>query len=75
MGFIGSRLRELRTQNGLNKRELADIIQVHPATISHLECNRRIPTLDVAIRLAKLFDISLDELIDTSEIANQKVLA
>lgn len=63
MYFIGKRLAELRKEKGLNQRELADEVGMHPAIISFLECNSREVNMKQAIKLSKYFDISVEELV------------
>lgn len=63
MYLIGKRLAELRKEKGLNQRELADEVGMHPAIISFLECNARGVNMNQAIKLSKYFDISIDELV------------
>lgn len=60
---FGSLLTELRGKAGLSQSELADKVLVSASTISHLEMGRRLPSIEVAIRLAKELDISLDLLL------------
>lgn len=68
MNAIGERVTRLRTERGLSKIELAKLVDIGEGTISHIENNRRKPSIDLAIRLAKVFGVSLDELIGTDEL-------
>jgi transcriptional regulator with XRE-family HTH domain len=63
MNTFGAHLRELREAKGLNQRQLADIAGLQPATISHLEQGVREVRMVHAIKLARVFDITVDELI------------
>lgn len=67
MYLIGKRLAELREQKGLNQRELADEVKMHPAIISFLECNTRGVTIAQAIKLCAYFGITIDELMASAE--------
>jgi transcriptional regulator with XRE-family HTH domain len=62
---FGPRLRSLRLANGLSQGQLAERIGlISQAYISNLERKRQaFPSIEVAIRLADLFDITLDELL------------
>lgn len=76
MGEFHTRLTALRVQRGLSKRELADVVGIGPGTISHLEMNRRKPSIELAIRLAKELDVSLDVLMGTdTPTEEERVLA
>lgn len=61
---FGAVLASLRVKAGLSKIELANRIQVSLSTVEHLEGGRRRPSVEVAIRLAKELDVSLDELLE-----------
>lgn len=59
--LIGERLRQLREQKGLSQVGLARLAGLDDATINHLELNRRDVTANQAIKLAKVFDMSIGE--------------
>lgn len=67
-------LRELRRQRGLTQAELAQRADVHQTTISDIEIGGvKNPTLDVARRIAKALDVSVDELFPDVEPENARV--
>lgn len=57
---FGARLSELRKKASLSQVELAERLDVHAANVSHWEMGRRMPSIEVAMRLAGVFDVSLD---------------
>lgn len=59
---FGRRLRKLREERGISQRSLADGL-VTASYISHLEAGRRVPTLDVVVRLARSLDVPVAELV------------
>lgn len=68
-----NRLYELRKQHGLSQDELADKLNVSRQAVSKWERSESSPDTDNLIALAKLYGISLDELLDytpqkTSEV-------
>ena len=60
--FIGERLADLRKDNGLRQKELADKLGVKEKTISAYENDITAPSDRVQEEIARLFDISLDYL-------------
>lgn len=60
---IGNMLKENRTAYQLTQEQLAEKIFVSKKTISNWETGRTTPDLDSLIRLANLFDLSLDNLL------------
>lgn len=63
MLHIGNQLRHLREGRGLNQRELAEAVDLDVSIISHLENNRRQVNIAHAIKLARFFDMTVDELL------------
>lgn len=52
---IGTRIRELRTKNGLKQKEPAEKIHVAANTLSQFETGKANPGYDVLITLADFF--------------------
>ncbi|MCJ7628610.1 MAG: helix-turn-helix transcriptional regulator [Longimicrobiales bacterium] len=58
-----SRLRKMRFEHGeLTQEELAKRVGVTRQTIIALEADRYVPSLLLAVRLARVFQISVEEL-------------
>lgn len=62
-----NRLTELRIQNGLTQQELADQVEVSRQTIISLENGRYNPSIMLAFRLARLFNLQIEDLFLYSE--------
>lgn len=56
-----SKLRELRTVANLSQAELADRLGVSRQTINAIETQRYDPSLELAIRIARLFKTTVEE--------------
>ena len=61
---IGNKIFELRKINHLSQEQLAEKLEVVRQTISKWELGETTPDLKQAKALAKIFKISLDELVD-----------
>lgn len=72
--MFGDKLKKLRTDNDLTQDELAEKIMVTRTAISKWETNRGYPSIDSLKELSKLFDISIDELIQDSDVENKRQL-
>lgn len=59
---FGERLRELRRESGIGQIQLAKELGVGKSVISLWELDRCEPTLSNLIKLAKFFNVSIDEL-------------
>lgn len=63
-----NRLEEYRLARGLKQDELAEIMKVSRQTISSLENGRYNPSILLALRLARYFGVSVEEMfIDEEE--------
>ena len=61
------RLREFRTKAELSQQKLAKMVGASQTHISDVESGEVTPTLFLAKRIANVFAVSLDEMIDDSE--------
>ena len=61
--MFSSRLKEEREFAGLTQKELAEKIDVTAGTVGLYEQNRRSPDYDILIKLADIFNVTLDYLI------------
>ena len=65
MVTLTNRIRELRFKNGeMTQKGLAKRVGISRQTMNAIENGRHAPTIDVAIRLADVFGISVDQLFD-----------
>lgn len=62
MSRIKTELKKYRENAGLTQKELAEKVGVRRETISHLEKNRYNPSLELAMELAQVFNISVEML-------------
>lgn len=57
-----NRLEELRKQRGIKQEELADLLEVSRQTIGSLENGRYNPSIILAIKIARFFGMSVEEI-------------
>ncbi|HKM33075.1 MAG TPA: helix-turn-helix transcriptional regulator [Oscillospiraceae bacterium] len=57
-----NRLEEIRKQHGKSQEELAEALEVSRQTISSLENGRYNPSIILAFKLARLFQMSIEEI-------------
>lgn len=60
--LFGEILSELRKDNGLTQQDLANRLSVSVHTISSYERNLILPSDEIKIQIAKMFNVSLDYL-------------
>lgn len=65
---ITNRVRELREQHGsMTQAELGDAIGVTRQTVAAIEQNRYSPSLESAFRIARLFEVGLEDVFSWTE--------
>ena len=64
---IRTKLRAVREERGLTQQELADWIGIRRETILHLENNRYNPSLEMALKIAQVFNMQVEELFALNE--------
>ncbi|MFF9352074.1 helix-turn-helix domain-containing protein [Streptomyces sp. NPDC014734] len=66
LAAMGHRLRVVRERRGVTLADVSCATGISPSTLSRIETGRRKPTLEVVLRLAKEYGVSLDELAGTA---------
>lgn len=62
---LTNRMRALRFKNGeMTQKQLAERVGISRQTMNAVENGRHAPTVDVAIRIADVFGLSVDQLFD-----------
>ena len=61
---FGNKLKELRTQNGLTQQQLATQLGVTKSVVSFYERQERTPSPEVLRKMAAVFRVSTDFLLD-----------
>ena len=73
-------LREIRISRNLKVQEVADYLCCLPSVYSRYESGKREPSVDVLLKLSKLYNVSVDYLIgndgaiDTSITKNEAIM-
>ena len=69
--FIGEKIKKLRKKHKITQTQLAEKIDVKQSTISAIESNKTFPSTKLLVKLAFIFNVSLDYLNseDCSDIA------
>jgi putative transcriptional regulator len=63
---VKNRVRDLRTEIGLSQGQLAEVMGVSRQTINSIEKERYVPSLPLALALARYFDSSVEEVFDSN---------
>jgi DNA-binding XRE family transcriptional regulator len=58
--LVHNRLRQLRTERGVSRRELAEALGVHYQTVGYLERGEYSPSLELALRIAGHFGVPVE---------------
>lgn len=69
--MIGKIIKELRTNQKLTQKELAESLNLTPKMVSFYELGQRTPPSDIIIKLSKIFNVSTDYLLGVTSSDNQ----
>ncbi|MBF0714054.1 helix-turn-helix transcriptional regulator [Gemella sp. GH3] len=56
-----NRLEEIRKEKGITQEELANILEVSRQTVGSLENGRYNPSIILAFKIAKFFDLKIED--------------
>jgi putative transcriptional regulator len=62
-----NRIRDQRTRQGLSQADIAMALGVSRQTVISLEAGRYLPSLPLAFRIARFFNVSVDKMFDPSD--------
>lgn len=60
---IGKNIRKLRMRQQMSQDDLAPYLNICRQTLSNYEIGKRLPDIDMLIKLADIFDVSIDALV------------
>lgn len=64
MTELNTKIKEYRAKLDLTQEELADLVDVRRETIVHLEQGKYNPSLKLAMNIAKVLNVSVEELFE-----------
>lgn len=67
-GSLNTKIKELRKKYKLSQEELALAIGTTRQTITSIECGKYTASLVLAYKIAKYFELSIEEVFDFSEV-------
>ena len=68
MIVLKTKIRELRKQRKLSQEELADAVGTTRQTITSIEVGKYTASLPLAYKIAKFFDLTIEEVFDFSDL-------
>ena len=67
---IGERIIQLRKQKNLSQTDLAKAIDASRTAVGNYERNANVPSVDVLLKMAQVFNVSLDYLVGEGSLAS-----
>ena len=64
MARIRNRVKELRDARGWTQQQLADAVGVSRQSINSIECDRYVPSLELALTFARVFARSMESIFE-----------
>lgn len=68
---VANRVEDLRARNNLSRQELAEQVGVHYQTIGYIERGEYSPSLVLALRIASVLGVSVEEIFWLDEENNE----
>jgi putative transcriptional regulator len=62
-----NRVRELRSEAGMTQSDLGEALGVSRQTINSIEGGRYLPSLPLAFRIARLFEVQIERIFEAEE--------
>ena len=63
MVLLGEKIKHLRNSQNMTQTELAERLNITKSTVSSYENDSRLPSYDVLIKMAQLFNVTIDSLL------------
>ncbi|WP_421927687.1 helix-turn-helix domain-containing protein [Lysinibacillus capsici] len=60
-------IKDLRIKNKLTQKQLAEMLSKKESTVRMWELNKNEPSLTTLVKLSKIFNVSIDEMIGVNE--------
>lgn len=60
---VGKFLYQLRIEKRLTQEQLADLLEVTNKSVSRWECGEGYPSIEILVKLSKIFNVSVDEIL------------
>jgi transcriptional regulator with XRE-family HTH domain len=70
--ILAERLKDLRERNNLKRKQLADKVNVSYYSIRSYELAERVPDLNILMKLADVFEVSVDFLLGRDDYLPEK---
>ena len=64
---LHNRIREYRARDNMKQEELAELVGVRRETIGRLEMNKYNPSLILALEIARVFKVNVEQIFITEE--------
>lgn len=71
---LGNKLKTLRMKNQLSRKQVAELIGISVSMVGFYENNERLPSLPILVKLASLYKVSVDYLLDIT-MSNKETLS
>jgi len=66
--YIGAKIQEIRKSRGLSQEQLAELTEMNFRSISRLERQQNIPTLETLDKVAKALGVSIADFLDDAGV-------
>lgn len=72
---FGDQLQKMRKERDLSQDDLAKALRIHQTTVSGIERNERLPSLELALEMSRFFGVPIDELLNKEAVESARAIA
>ncbi len=72
-GALGEAIRSARIRKGYTQEHLAELLDITPGHLQHMESERRKPSVPMLFQMMELLDFSVDALVFPKRTKRQKI--
>ena len=65
--MLGLTIKKLRKDRKFTQSDLASLLKVSVSAVTLWECDKRIPSIDVILKIANIFNVSVDYLLKQNQ--------
>ena len=60
---LGTKIKNIRYNNNISQEEMAKMLKINRNNLSRIETNKSLPTSEILLKIAELFNVSIDSLL------------
>ena len=72
--MLAKRLKFLREKQGMGQQKVCTALNIEQSTLANYENGKRVPKIDILIKIAQYYNVSTDYLLGLSDVESQNLI-